>query len=428
MACIFIFRRDLRIADNNTLNLLAKFNLPILPIFIYNPIQADEKINKYFSKHAFDLLKTCVDELNIVTYKGADIEILTNLIKKINIKYIGFNLDYTPFARKRDAEIIKWCEKNNILTVTSEDYTLLKLEDTTPYKIFTPFWKKYNNTDISKPKTETRLHDIFISESNKKLIIGDSEVRKTAQNILRKKFDNYSEDRNDMAADKTTHLSCYIKFGVISIREVYHNFAGNYGAESDIVKELFWRDFYAMTAYYFPEVLDGQVNKGRNKASKFEPNWSYSKVNFEKWCNGETGFPIVDAAMKQLLETGWMHNRARMIVASFLTKDLHVDWREGERYFAQKLIDYDPASNNGGWQWCASTGNDSQPYFRIFSPWRQTQTYDPMAKYIKKWLPDFKNIPAEDIMKWDKKYKNYKYIKPMVSHEEEAAIAIEAFK
>jgi deoxyribodipyrimidine photo-lyase len=427
MVSIFIFRRDLRYEDNNALNILAKLELPIIPIFIFNPIQADKSINKYFSQKAFDLLTKCVNELNIEIYRGDDVDILTKLNKKIDIKYIGFNLDYTPFAKKRDGEIIKWCEKNDIKAITSEDYTILKLVEIKPYKVFTPFWKKYGLNEIPRPTTHKNVLNNLIDASGKKIKINETPTREIAKDTMKKRYDDYSDNRDNMFADKTTHLSKFIKFGVISIREVYHTFASKYGKECDLIRELFWRDFYAMNIHFFPELLAGQIGK-KNETARDEPKWSYAKVKFEKWCNGETGFPIVDAAMKQLAATGWMHNRARMIVATFLTKDLHIDWREGERFFAQHLIDYDPSSNNGGWQWCASTGYDCQPYFRIFSPWRQTQTNDPEAKYIKFWLPEFKDIPADDIINWQSKYKKYDYIAPMVKHEEESEKAIELFK
>jgi deoxyribodipyrimidine photo-lyase len=408
--------------DNTALNLLYKLNLPIIPVFIFNPEQIDADKNKYYSKRAADFLKKCIEDLRIKTYRGSDIDILEKLKKEYDIKNIGFNLDYTPFARKRDETIIKWCEKNKINIITAEDYTMLKLRDIKPYKIFTPFYKKYGKTRIPEPATPRTDESIRLIKINI-----DITARKEALAILRRKFTDYAKMRDFMVADYTTHLSVYIKFGIVSIREVRHNLEG--GAE--LIKELFWRDFYAMTAFYFPNVLSGMIStRGNNQTYRAEPKWSYAAIKFEKWCRGETGFPIVDAGMRQLNETGWMHNRARMIVATFLTKDLHIDWREGERYFAQKLIDYDPASNSGGWQWCASVGNDCQPYFRVFSPWLQAERFDPDAEYIKKWVPELRAIPTKDILKWKIKYKDWpnKYIAPMVNHEDEAKAAISAFK
>jgi deoxyribodipyrimidine photo-lyase len=196
-------------------------------------------------------------------------------------------------------------------------------------------------------------------------------------------------------------MSAYIKFGCVSIREVFYN----YSIVKALQRELVWREFYANILYHFPNVLGHSFKKKYDKIK-----WSDNKEWFKKWCNGQTGYALVDAGMKQLNTTGWMHNRVRMIVAMFLTKDLLIDWRWGERYFATKLVDYDPASNNGGWQWSASTGTDSQPYFRIFNPDLQIKKYDKDYAYIKKWNPD------------------YEKTKPIVEHSERAKIAIKIFK
>jgi deoxyribodipyrimidine photo-lyase len=210
----------------------------------------------------------------------------------------------------------------------------------------------------------------------------------------------------------TSELSSYIKFGCISIREVYHIFRSN----RDFIRQLFWRDFYANILFSFPYVLGSAMKPNYNKIS-----WHHNSKWFNAWCNGVTGFPIVDAGMRQLNETGYMHNRARLIVSSFLVKTLLIDWRYGERYFAKTLVDYDVANNNLNWQWSASTAVDSQPYFRIFSPWKQSVDYDKDCEYIKKWIPELLEVPNKDIHNWYKsceKYKNkIKYPKPIVDYD-----------
>ena len=211
----------------------------------------------------------------------------------------------------------------------------------------------------------------------------------------------YHKHRDYPALDSTTKLSAYIKFGCVSIREVYYNYHKN----RSLLRELIWREFYANIMYYFPHVIGSNFKKKYDKIK-----WSNNKDWFDKWCKGQTGYALVDAGMNQLNTTGWMHNRVRMVVAMFLTKDLLIDWRWGEKYFATKLVDYDPASNNGGWQWSASTGTDAQPYFRIFNPEIQTKKYDKNYDYIKKWNPEYKSKTQ------------------IVNHQERAKIAIQTFK
>ena len=195
-----------------------------------------------------------------------------------------------------------------------------------------------------------------------------------------------------------------------------------WGKNNDFIKELYWRDFYYNVLYYFPHVVGHSFN---SKWDNFK--WDNYQGKFKKWKEGKTGFPVIDAAMRELNTTGFMHNRARMIVASFLTKDLLIDWRWGEKYFASKLLDYNISANNGGWQWSAGTGTDAQPYFRVFNPWGQSKKYDPNCEYIKKWIPELKDIPAKDIHDWYKKFNNYnvKYPKPMLDHDKARLIFLE---
>jgi len=421
-ANIFIFRRDLRIYDNLALQSLIKYtkNRNILPLFIFNPKQIYAKNNPYFSNNAvqfmIESLKSLEKTCHINYYEGNDINILENINKKYKIKTVAFNKDYTPFAIQRDSAIIEWCKKKGINIITEEDYTLfpmgsIKNKSDMPYQVYTPFYRTClkMSKNIPKPNKTVKINFIkTITNFDKdKYYINNPKIavkggRENALNRLKNKFLNYSKARDYPAMDATTKLSAYIKFGCVSIREVYYNYIKN----KALIRELIWREFYAHILYHFPHIVKGESFKKKYDKIK----WNNNKEWFQKWCKGETGFAIVDAGMRQLNESGWMHNRVRMITAMFLTKDLLIDWRWGEKYFATKLVDYDPASNNGGWQWCASTGTDAQPYFRIFNPDSQIKKYDKDYIYIKRWNPNYNNI------------------KRIVDHSERAKIAIKTFK
>ena len=435
---IFIFRRDLRLVDNTTLNLIRNNykNIKILPIFIFNKNQIDKTKNSYYSANSVQFLFESLDELPELNfyYSDNDLNILKILkdIYKSSLKVIGFNKDYTPFAIKRDTDIKNWCESNKIDIISDEDYTLHKLgeitkDDKKPYLKFTPFYKKAIikkppaiisrdiRTDLIKDSVNSKLlkdFDYLRPKPNPNIKVNGG--RKKALEILKKLkanyFKDYDEEREYPFLDKTTKLSAYIKFGCVSIREVYYSLPVNHG----IVRELLWHDFYANITFFFPHIFGNAYNHKYTNVK-----WIYNDIYFNKWKEGKTGFPLVDAAMRQLNTTGWMHNRCRMIVASFLTKNLFIDWRKGEHYFATKLVDYDPSSNNGGWQWCASTGTDAQPYFRIFSPMAQLQKFDKDCEFIKKWIPELKEVDNKTILNWDKNKKEFKdYPKPIISFSE----------
>lgn len=419
-ASIFIFRRDLRIQDNLALNKLIQMKTKIIPVFIFNPDQIYANNNAYFSNNCvqfmIESLKSLDREIHMNYFEGKDLSVLDTLAKKYKLLHIAFNKDYTPFAIKRDAAIEQWCKQHNVNLITAEDYTLFSMGSITnnskkPYQVFTPFYKATLKHTPAKPVTNKISAGIIkivhhfnkdrYYEDNPKIAVHGG--RANALQRLKRPMNKYSKERDYPALDSTTKLSAYIKFGCISIREVYHHYTKQ--NNKALVRELVWREFYANIMYYFPHVL-GKAFKSKYDSVK----WSNNEEWFKKWCKGETGFPLVDAGMHQLNETGWMHNRVRMVVAMFLTKDLLIDWRWGEKYFATKLVDYDPCSNNGGWQWSASTGTDAQPYFRIFNPELQMKKYDRNLEYVKKWNP------------------NYKDKKPIVDHKQRAQIAIKTFK
>ena len=453
---LFIHHRDIRISDNTTLLELQKQEKSVTPIFIFPPEQIDRKKNKYFSDSLVQFMCESLVELNkkykkmgnkMYFYEGDTIKILESILKKNKINSIGFNLDYSPYAKKRDKKIIKWCKKNKIKVIAKEDMLLVNiLEGKTlsrnsgePYKVFTPYMKFLRSTyKVDKPKKGTlklkklkkvkeeikasNLKKFYIHNDNLNVKSGRKEAKKKLKLVDKQK--KYDEKRNILEY-KTTHLSAYINLGVLSIREVYHYALSKLGRNNGIINELYWRDFYYNVLHFFPKVVG---NSFKEKYDKIK--WNVDSKGFKKWCEGKTGFPVVDAAMRQMNETGYMHNRARMIVASFLTKDLLIDWRKGEKYFATKLQDYNISANNGGWQWAAGTGTDSQPYFRIFNPWSQSEKFDPECVYIKKWCPELKGIPNKHIHKWDKFHGEYKvkYPDPMLDHSEARKKTLAVYK
>ncbi len=252
--------------------------------------------------------------------------------------------------------------------------------------------------------------------------------RQEALKILKhlKEYRTYATTRDFPSLDKTTHLSPHLKFNTCSCREIYYAMKENLSAHSPLIRSLYWRDFFTSIAFYFPHVFGKPFHK------KYESlSWSYDLKKFHLWCEGKTGFPIVDAGMRELKETGFMHNRVRMIAASFLVKDLHIDWLWGEKYFAKTLIDYDPAINNGNWQWVASTGCDAQPYFRIFNPWLQQKKFDPDCIYIKKWIPELEKLSSKEIHGWylEKNHtESTDYFEPMLDHSVESKKALFKYK
>ena len=422
---IFLFRRDFRIVDNLALNKLIEEcgNKGIYPMFIFNPKQIYAKNNQYFSNNCVQFMIESLDSLDqhidVNYYEGDDIEVLTKLSKKYKINSIAYNKDYSPFAIKRDGIIEAWAKSKEIRIITAEDYTLYPMgtilnNKNEPYQVFTPFYKKSLLIKVKAPEPPIVKHINVIGIKNIKkfdkhkyyVVNDDLAVRGGRENAL-ERFKNimtdYAKVRDYPALDKTTKLSAYIKFGCVSIREVYFN----YNKVKELQRELVWREFYANILYYFPYVLG---NSFKEKYDNIE--WTNNKEWFKKWCQGKTGYAMVDAGMSQLNKTGWMHNRLRMITAMFLTKDLLIDWRWGEKYFATRLVDYDPASNNGGWQWSASTGTDAQPYFRIFNPELQLKRYDKDYEYIRTWIPTYELDAVEKI----------------VEHKDRSAIAIKEFK
>ncbi|AJM92400.1 cryptochrome/photolyase family protein [Nitrosopumilus piranensis] len=448
---LFIFRRDLRKIDNSGLIAASKTSLEVIPAFIIDPLLI-KKSNRKFSEFRMQFLKDCICELNeqlldskshLHIFSGHPKKIILDLITDCKIDAIFVNRDYTPFSKKRDKEIKRICEENKIDFVIADDILLhdvdtIKTGKGEPYKIFTAFFskakelpirqpQKYNFSNLSdaKIKSETTIENISelkIKRNSLQQKGGRESCLERLENI--KNLVDYDEKRNFPAINGTSLLSAHNKFGTCSIREIYEVCINTLGPNHTIIRELYWRDFFTYLMHHFQYTFSKEFNKNFQKIK-----WHKDKKYFLKWCKGQTGFPIVDAGMRELNQTGFMHNRVRMIVASFLTKDMHIDWRLGEKYFATKLIDYDPCVNIGNWQWAASTGCDAQPWFRIFNPWIQQKKFDPNCTYIKKWIPELKELPAKNIhLLWKSFPKNSSYPKPILEHKSESQKSKEIFK
>lgn len=452
MTSLFIFRRDFRIIDNTAFIECYKKSNKILPVFIFTPTQIEN--NEYFSHNSFQFLIESLDELNnelkknynsqIYFYYGENIEIIKNIYKDYDFNSIYFNMDYTPFAIHRDNSIKDFCLENKIECVMCQDYLLMPIgtflkDNKEVYQKYTPFKNKALTFTIPKPndfkfninKFDKIKNSFEIKNLNKYYNKNENIAvkggRENALKILKNmnQFINYGDERNNLN-QHTTMLSAYIKYGCVSIREVYNCIFKLFGNNHPLISQLLWREFYYYLSYYIPRVLEKKSLKEKYDKIKWENN---PKI-FEAWINGNTGFPGVDAGMREMNKTGFMHNRARLITSGILIKILNCDWRLGEKYFATQLVDYDPSVNNGNWQWSSGSGADSQPYFRILSPWKQIQDNDPNCEYIKKWIPELKDVPNKDIINWGKSYDKYKvkYPKPIVNYDEMRKKIVEVYK
>lgn len=428
MKGLFIFRRDLRTEDNTALHELLKTCDKVFCLFVLDNRQINPKQNPYMAYNSFLFmlqgLRELKDKIKLTIEAGMPHKIIEQIYKNNKFDIVAFNRDYTPFSIQRDKEIAQTCKNLAVKLETYDDYCLNSPDSIKPYKVFTPYFnyakkkrvreiENYAVSKIDSLRVKSINVDSLIKQVTQKLSDQQKRLiqhggRKLAVQTLKKfvseRCSKYTKNRDQLSFE-TSRLSPYIKFGNVSIREVY--WACN---SPTFRKELYWRDFYMQIGYHFPQVF-GKNFKGHIKWSSGDR----AQRLFKAWCEGETGYDIVDACMNQLNQSGYMHNRGRMIVASFLTKILHVDWRLGERYFATRLTDYDVFSNNGGWQWSAGTGADAQPYFRIFNPFTQAEKFDADESYRDRWLgSDWKT--------------RYAKMKKIVDYQEERVKALELYK
>lgn len=446
---LFIFRRDLRLEDNTGLIFALKTSESVIPAFIFTPEQIEQ--NPFKSDRCLQFMVESLSDLKnqlkekggkLFIFKGKPEEIVSKCIRELNIEAVIVNRDYTPYSQQRDKQLDKVCKASHISFFSFDDALLNPPEDTLkkdgkPYTIFTPYFRNALKQNVLPPvhNRGTNYFHGSISFATDKPVVPDQKLesrliggRSEALKILKKlsSFNKYEKLRDFPAEECSTHLSPYLKFTVCSPREVYEAICNNLGPHHALIRALYWRDFFTSIAFFFPHVFKGAFH------SKFDKvNWSTDKKTYQGWCEGSTGFPIVDAGMREMNTTGFMHNRVRMIAASFLVKDLHIDWRLGEKYFAITLVDYDPALNNGNWQWVASTGCDAQPYFRIFNPWNQQKKFDPECLYIKKWVPELRDLPPKIIHTWYEEKHHAactQYPPPLVMHEKQAKEAVRAYR
>lgn len=422
---IFWFRRDLRLKDNHGLFQAVESGKKVLPIFIFDEDILDLLENK--SDKRVDFIVQALQTLNsflksknkgIKIFKGKPLEIYKKLTENYEIEAVYCNEDYEPYAIKRDQEIADFLASKNIAFHQFKDQVIFHKDeivkaDKKPYTVYTPYSKlwlnEFQKVDLQGfpsekkldnlldiPFEELKIEDIGFQKTNLAFEIPEADLH-----IIK----TYEETRNFPAVKGTTQLGVHLRFGTISVRKL-----AKIAKENNLtfLKELIWREFFMQILYHFPKVVNHSF-KSKYDAIPWENNPEF----LEKWKAGKTGFPIVDAGMRELNSTGFMHNRVRMITASFLIKHLLTDWRIGEAYFAEKLMDYDLSANNGNWQWCASSGCDAAPYFRIFNPEEQQKKFDPDFKYIKKWIPEFGT-----------KY----YPKPIVEHKKAREKVLKVYK
>lgn len=445
---LFIFRRDLRLEDNKGLLFALKQAKEVIPCFIFTPEQIEH--NPYFSNAGFQFMIESLEDLqDSLEKKGAKLhlfygspeKIVEECIEKLTIDAVIVNQDYTPYSLGRDQKIQKITQKHCISFHSFQDLLLHPVEDTLksdgkPYTIFTPFYKNASKIAVEAPMKNS-YHNYYTGSIafSKKSSFYDTLLpkrpfpkqggRKNCLQILKslKDFSDYSISR-DFPITPTTRLSPHLKFTTCSPREIYQSIIENLGPSSDLIRSLYWRDFFTSIAFHFPKVFSGAFHSQFNNLP-----WNLDEKLFKAWCEGKTGFPIVDAGMQELNTTGFMHNRVRMIVSSFLIKDLHINWQWGEKYFAQKLVDYDPCVNNGNWQWAASTGCDAQPYFRIFNPWLQAKKFDPDCEYIKQWIPELISFAPNIIHNWHlKRPVDSSYPIPIIDHTKESKKSLSDYK
>jgi deoxyribodipyrimidine photo-lyase len=412
---IFWFRRDLRLHDNAGLYHALRSGRPVLPVFIFDRNILDELEDRsdrrveFIYKALEGIQKQLTDTGSTLdTRYGFPEQIWKQLLRDHTIEEVFANHDYEPYPKKRDGDIVKLLQASNISFHTYKDQVIFEKDevlkdDGKPYTIFTPYSKKWK-TRLSKFYLSSYPTEKYFSQflqQQPKAIPSLEEMgfRSTGQsfpsNVLQTDIIKRYKTRRDYPAEAgTSRLSVHLRFGTISIRKLAREAQK---LNETFLNELIWRDFYQMILWHFPHVVGHAFKPGYDNIQ-----WRNNEKEFDARCNGKTGYPIVDAGMRELNETGFMHNRVRMIVASFLTKHLLIDWRWGEAYFAKKLLDFDLASNNGGWQWAAGSGCDAAPYFRIFNPYIQTKKFDPELKYVRKWVPEFEE---------------FTYPKPIVDHE-----------
>jgi deoxyribodipyrimidine photo-lyase len=451
------FRNDLRLHDNTALNALVTQVEEWLPVFVLDPrFAAGPRVGEPRMRFLLDCLGRLGRDLEkrgvpLLVREGRPEEVLPKLMHETGARLLSFNEDTTPFARSRDTAVQNAVERSGGKIVARLDRVVfgsseIRTASGGAYSVYSPYrktWMKRWNEEPRLPVGLGRLPAPIAGFAADRIpdprefdatecdlpTGGEEAAKRRLERFLGTAAASYHEGRDRPDLDGTSRLSPYLRFGVISVRQCFESGQEAARAEPALQRgvakwldELVWREFYSAILAEHPRVLK------KNYRQQYDAVlWNEDPTSFEAWCEGRTGYPIVDAGMRQLRSTGWMHNRVRMIVASFLTKDLLIDWREGERFFFQRLVDGDPASNNGGWQWAASTGTDPQPYFRIFNPVAQGKRWDPEGRYVRRWVPELRDVSDRRVhAPWEAELPNG-YPSPIVDHSERRELAIERF-
>jgi deoxyribodipyrimidine photo-lyase len=423
---IFWFRRDLRVEDNHGLFQALNAGLPVLPLFIFDPEILALFPNSNDARLTFihgslkDLdAKFRAHNSSLLIYCSSPEVVFGQLTSKYSVHSVYCNTDYEPAAIARDQRIADLLSGKGIDFYGYKDQIIFHQDEISkkngkPYTVFTPYSKKWNvkleNEPIQFFESERLLFMLKHIQSDyfpelEEIGYQSQDIQFPEKTLDSNLIEKYARRRDFPAQNGTSRLGIHLRFGTVSIRKLTL-FAQ---VHSDVyLNELIWRNFYMDILWHFPHVADRSFKPAYDSIA-----WRNNEEEFERWCSGQTGYPLVDAGMRELNETGYMHNRVRMVVASFLTKHLLVDWRWGEAYFASKLLDYELASNNGGWQWASGSGCDAAPYFRVFSPDLQTKKFDPKLQYIRKWVPEL-DSPT--------------YPKPMIDHTFARSRAIETYR
>lgn len=424
--CVFWFRRDLRLHDNHGLYQALTSGLKVLPIFIFDKHILDKLDNKSDSRVTF-IYQQVLEIKKKLNEIGSDLEIYydfpekvhENLIKKVPLQKLMFNHDYEPYAIERDTKIKQiWTSAGKTVESFKDQVLFEKGEvvkdDLQPYTVYTPYSKKWKARmqveGIPHFPSEKHMDQWIKQEPSRVPTLSEmgfepSKIQIPPIEIPQSRIKNYEQQRDIPSVIGTSRLSVHFRFGTISVREKLRSALA---LSEKWVNELIWREFYMQILFHFPHVVNASFKSAYDRIE-----WRNNEKEFELWKWGETGYPLVDAGMRELIATGFMHNRVRMVVASFLTKHLLIDWRWGEAWFARHLLDFELASNNGGWQWAAGSGVDAAPYFRVFNPELQTQKFDPKGVYIKQWVPEFGTL---------------QYMQPMVSHAAARLRCLEVYK
>ncbi|WP_321375248.1 deoxyribodipyrimidine photo-lyase [uncultured Draconibacterium sp.] len=421
MTNIVWLRRDLRFTDNTALHHASKNDNKVLVLFIFDTNILDE-LDKDDARVTFihQQLTKLDKELKaknsgLLVKTGEPLNIWQELVEEFEIEEVHFNRDYEPYATERDDQVQQLLQKNDISVFSHKDQVIFEPHevlkgDGTPYTVFTPFKNKWlEHFDPQQIKVKEKIKtDAFASIASSLPTL--EEIGFLKSEIVVEDYDlsvveDYSKTRNFPAVNGTSKLSVHLRFGTASIRQIVQQV---HKQSPDFLSELVWREFFMQILFHFPRVVNENFRAKYNGIQ-----WRNNEKEFEHWCKGETGYPIVDAGMRELNKTGYMHNRVRMITASFLCKHLLIDWRWGEAYFAKKLLDFELSSNNGNWQWAAGTGCDAAPYFRVFNPTEQVKKFDKEMRYIKKWVPEFQELS---------------YPTPMVDHKMARNRALETYK